>query len=269
MLSELFWISLGLTSEIDGYKKNPRIKFERGNEYVERLGYDRQRQLYLNNLIYAVDEDKQKQFYDILGHKIDWYKYAKYHKKDREWIAKDEAIREISIKEGWRYFDGDELYADPVYRKIIGMETRPPIISYKFYPEKVLMSPEELQQYNIDVEKKNTEFISSTIFSTIFPILFSIIAIIIANCSTTKAGGISYFIFTVIAIAATYFSYYKYKNKPANGNIQFFVYIMCPPIALSNAMNCKSLPIPLMYATLIAMIIHIIWVCIVVSKKSH
>ena len=172
-------------------------------------------------------------------------------------IAKDEAIREISFKEGWKYFDGDELLADPVYRRIIGMETRPPIISYKSYPERVLMSPEELERYNKDIADKNRDYTKNTFLSTLIPIVFSIMAIITANSCTSDSGSVSYFILAIISIATTYFSFFRFKDKSANGYIQFLVYIICPFIVLGNATNCKSMPVPLMYLIIVTMLLHI------------
>lgn len=96
MRSELFWISLGVASDISGCTKNPHIKFERGNEYIKRIGYNQNRQRYLHDLIYSPDKNKQDEFYRILGHGINWTEYDRYNKRDRNWIAYEEAIQEIS-----------------------------------------------------------------------------------------------------------------------------------------------------------------------------
>lgn len=262
MLSELFWISLGVASEVDGCTKNPHIKFERGAEYIKRLGYNQIRQRYLHDLIYSPDNNKREEFFDILGHNINWSDYDKYNKKDRTWIAYDEAIREIAANEGWKYFDDNELYADPVYRSLIGMEKRPPIISYKPYPEKVLLSPEELERYNIDVSDINRTYVTNTVSSVVLPVLLSIASIVFAWCSKSIVGGSIYFVLSILTMATTYINFYKYRNEKTNGYVQFFVYLLCPFIALSQATNCEPLKscLPMLICILIALIAHIICV---------
>lgn len=266
MLSELFWISLGLTSEMDGYTKNPHIKFERGVEYVNRLGYDQKRQWYLHDLIYSSNEDKQKEFYNILGHDIDWSKYDKYNKKDRTWIAYEEAIQEVSINEGWKYFDDNELYADPVYRSLIGMEKRPAIISYKPYPEKVLLPPDELEKYNADMSKENKVYANNTFNSVALPIVFLVMSLLFA--SSSSYGGFAVAILSMIgAVVSSYVCWYMYKDKKANGIIQLPTYILCPMIAPIQIIRaCNNCDISSDYVAsigtvvLIVEILHIICV---------
>lgn len=230
MLSELFWISLGVASTMDDDTKNPRVESRRGLEYIKRLGYNQSRQLYLHDLVYSVDEDKQQEFYNILGHRIDWSKYKKYHKDDRRRIAYEEAIQEISINEGWKYFDDNELYADPVFRSLIGMQRRPAIISYKAYPEKVLLPPGELQKLKADIIKDNDAYDENTLKSVALPIVFCVMSIIFAS-SSSHIGFVIAVLSMIGAVISTYVCWWLYKDKKANGGIQFIAYIACPIIA--------------------------------------
>lgn len=255
MLSELFWISLGVASDISGCTKNPHIKFERGNEYIKRLGYNQNRQRYLHDLIYSPNKNKQDEFYHILGHRINWTEYDRYNKSDRTWIAYEEAIQEISTNEGWKYFDDNELYADPVYRSLIGMKKRPANISYKSYPEKILLSPEELKKYHAKTSKSNKEYLKNTVKSVVLPIMFLIMSFIFASVS-------SYVGFTIACLSvlgtviSSYICWYFYKDKKANGIIQFISYFMCPLVApIQIVRACNNCDISLEYVPSIAITI--------------
>lgn len=268
MLPELFWISLGVASEFDGYKKNPHINFERGKEYINRIGYNQQRQMFLHNLIYSSDINKKQQFYDILGHDIDLSKYKKYTKKDRQWIAYEEAMQEIAQREGWKYFDDNELYSDPIYRSLIGLKEKPAIISYKLYPDKVLLSPEELKKYNIDVSQSNSEHSKITFKSVVFPILFLLASIMFASIHSVI--GIIITIACIIGtIISSYASWYTYRNEKANGALQFLTYILCPIVAPLQIMRaCNGCEISSGYITVMgiaALIIECIHIVCVIS----
>ena len=151
-MSELPWILLGLSSEL-GSGKRSKVDWSRGKEYRERLGYDYYRQCAIEGML---TRDKEK-FLELLGHEIDWSKYSEYREDVRHQLIKRDAIKEIAEKEGWRYYDVNELLADPVHRSIVRMERRPIDVPIKQYPEKVLMSPEELDEYNRDVKAENAK----------------------------------------------------------------------------------------------------------------
>ena len=154
-MSELPWILLGLSSELGSGKRN-KVDWSRGKEYRERLGYDYYRQCAIEGML---TRDKEK-FLELLGHEIDWSKYSEYREDVRHQLIKRDAIKEIAEKEGWRYYDVNELLADPVHRSIVRMERRPIDVPIKQYPEKVLMSPEELDEYNRDVKAENVKNLS-------------------------------------------------------------------------------------------------------------
>lgn len=153
-MSDLPWILLGLSSEIGGSKKRNKGNELWAKRYYYRLGYNRFRQGEVERIF---DNDKEK-FIELLGHEIDWSKYPEYHKDDRRMMIRRDAVKEVAQKEGWwRYADLDELYADPFYRSLAGIESRPWGISIKQYPEKILMPPDELAQFRQEMEEENVK----------------------------------------------------------------------------------------------------------------
>lgn len=234
MLSELFYFMLGVTSEFTECSKNPKVNCDAVNEYVSRLGYNKIRQEYLEKLINSADKSEQEKLYDVLGHRIEWSEYNMYDKSTRYIVAKREAIKEIATKECWRYYDIQELLNDPMYMLLSGIKKVP-------VAGKVLMSHDELKRFKSDMRHRYKEYKETTVVSCVLPITLTIMAVISAFTAQSIVGGIVYFAFGILATIATYYSFFKYSNKKANGYVQLFAYMLCPYLSLIQVSNCEPL----------------------------
>lgn len=79
-------------------------------QYIENMGFNRERQTELEQMAYSVDQNVRKQFDCLVSRTVD----------RKLGFDVKLAIREISIREGWRYYDISELCSDPYYVKLIG-----------------------------------------------------------------------------------------------------------------------------------------------------
>ena len=109
MLIELFWILLGICfigKELLK-EKSEKVAWQ---EYKRKHKIDIQKQLTLRGLAF----DNPKEFSQRLGRPFVYTSSA----------ALDEAMKEIARKEGWGYFDRNELDKDPEYRRIMGLKEK-------------------------------------------------------------------------------------------------------------------------------------------------
>lgn len=111
-----------------------------GYDYLSLVNYYPARQDELYKLMCSKNEEDRKKFIEILGHDIDWSKHNYHYTEGFSSFITIEPIKEIAEKEGWRYNDMKECYADPWYRAVAKIERRPPDLPMSKYPEKVLLS---------------------------------------------------------------------------------------------------------------------------------
>lgn len=225
---------LGATSEFTECSKTPKVNYDAVNEYIARLGYNKSRQDYVEKLINSADKSEQEKFYKILGHRIEWSEYYMYDKSTRYIVAKRDAVKEIATKEGWRYYDIQELLNDPMYMLLSGINKAP-------VAGKVLMPHDELEKFKSDMQLRYKNYKNTTVASCMLPIILTIIAIIFAFVSQSIVGGAIYFALGISSTIVTYYSFFKYRDKKANGYIQLLTYIICPYASLIQVSNCEPL----------------------------
>ncbi len=76
--------------------------------YIASRGFNRVRQSMLERMATSADRKACMEFERMCG-------YIPHGEHERKM-----AVREISIREGWRYWDASELFDDPAYVKLIG-----------------------------------------------------------------------------------------------------------------------------------------------------
>lgn len=107
MLISLFWIIVGVV-----YIATKVIKIDaiptKERAYMAARGFNTARQYALERMPTSTDPAKRMEFARLCG-----------YTPHGEWEERM-AVREISIREGWRYYDTAEVHDDPQYVKIIG-----------------------------------------------------------------------------------------------------------------------------------------------------
>ena len=107
MLIALFWIIIGVV-----YIATKAIKIDaiptKERAYMAARGFNTARQYALERMPTSTDPAKRIEFARLCG-----------YTPHGEWEERM-AVREISIREGWRYYDTAEVHDDPQYVKIIG-----------------------------------------------------------------------------------------------------------------------------------------------------
>ncbi len=107
MLIELFWIIAGVAYVAGvGMEATGGRAAERA--YIASRGFNKERQYQLERMSTSADRTECMAFERLCG-------YIPHGEHERKM-----AVREISIREGWRYYDTNELFDDPAYVKLIG-----------------------------------------------------------------------------------------------------------------------------------------------------
>lgn len=109
MLLELFLISAGVIY-IAVKSVGHSAQVTASKQYIARHGFDQERQAELERMLNSADPEERKQFRRLLGRTV---------KRDGGWDYRL-AVRQISLREGWRYYYLDELYSDPAFVKMNG-----------------------------------------------------------------------------------------------------------------------------------------------------
>lgn len=107
MLSELFWMIAG-GGYIAGKWAKETIDHAAEQMYIASRCFNKDRQMLLECMATSADRTERMEFERLCG-------YIPHGEHERRM-----AVREISIREGWRYYDSTELFNDPSYVKIIG-----------------------------------------------------------------------------------------------------------------------------------------------------
>jgi len=76
--------------------------------YIASRGFNKERQFQLECMATSADRMECMEFERLCG-------YIPHGERERKM-----AVHEISIREGWRYYDSTELFNDPAYVKLIG-----------------------------------------------------------------------------------------------------------------------------------------------------
>lgn len=175
MDSNLFWLALGIGCEADSVKRSSKVNFQNGEDYRKKLGYNEKRQHELRHLA-CVD---LRAFCKVLGHNLDYSKYSEYRMNSALFFrVVDESIKEISHIEGWRYYDEKELWADPVYRKLVNMEDD---LIRGCRDDKTLMSKHELNEFLEETNRNGSTTLLAMIFSIIVFVTAIALMIILSN----------------------------------------------------------------------------------------
>lgn len=129
MLGSLFSILAGAGYFV-GKTLGDTAKRDAGEAYINAQGYNRERQQYLWHLSFSLDEDEQLRFCRLAGRHIS---STGRDLPNGTHVSVEEdrmlALRQIALKEGWKYYEFGDLLADPVYTKLTGMKCNPNINS--------------------------------------------------------------------------------------------------------------------------------------------
>lgn len=129
MLGSFFSI-LGGVGYFWGKGLNDIAKRDAGEAYLNAQGYNRDRQRYLDSLVYSTVPEERMKFCRLVGRHV-----SPTGRNLSDGFHIDEsrdrmlALRQIALKEGWKYYDSGDLLADPVYTKLTGMKCNPNINS--------------------------------------------------------------------------------------------------------------------------------------------
>lgn len=129
MLGSLFSILAGAGYFV-GKTLGDTAKRDAGEAYINAQGYNRERQQYLWHLSFSLDEDEQLRFCRLAGRHVS---STGRDLPNGTHVSVEEdrmlALRQIALKEGWKYYEFGDLLADPVYTKLTGMKCNPNINS--------------------------------------------------------------------------------------------------------------------------------------------
>ena len=129
MLGSLFSILAGAGYFV-GKTLGDTAKRDAGEAYINAQGYNRERQQYLWHLSFSLDEDEQLRFCRLAGRHVS--STGRDLPNGTHVSAEEDrmlALRQIALKEGWKYYEFGDLLADPVYTKLTGMKCNPNINS--------------------------------------------------------------------------------------------------------------------------------------------
>lgn len=107
MLSEFLWMLAG-GGYIAGRAAKETVGLAAEQQYIASCGFNRERQRMLERMATSADRAERMEFERMCG-------YIPHGEHERKM-----AVREISIREGWRYYDATELFNNPSYLKLIG-----------------------------------------------------------------------------------------------------------------------------------------------------
>ena len=129
MLGSFFSI-LGGAGYFWGKGLNDIAKRDAGEAYLNAQGYNRDRQRYLDSLVYSTVPEERMKFCRLVGRHVSPtgrdLSDGSHIDENRDRML---ALRQIALKEGWKYYDSGDLLADPVYTKLTGMKCNPSINS--------------------------------------------------------------------------------------------------------------------------------------------
>ena len=129
MLGSLFSILAGAGYFV-GKTLGDTAKRDAGEAYINAQGYNRERQQYLWHLSFSLDEDEQLRFCRLAGRHVS--STGRDLPNGTHVSAEEDrmlALRQIALKEGWKYYEFGDLLSDPVYTKLTGMKCNPNINS--------------------------------------------------------------------------------------------------------------------------------------------
>lgn len=113
--------------------------------YATKKGYNRDRQRELEDMVYSVDLNMRKRFNVMVGRTVDL---------DANFDAKL-AVRQISLREGWQYYDLDEAYSDPYFVKIEGGKWPPGKMPGEYFG-KAAFGVEKALDMNAETDRRMT-----------------------------------------------------------------------------------------------------------------
>lgn len=129
MLGSLFSILAGAGYFV-GKTLGDTAKRDAGEAYINAQGYNRERQQYLWHLSFSLDEEEQLRFCRLAGRHVS---STGRDLQNGTHVSMEEdrmlALRQIALKEGWKYYEFGDLLSDPVYTKLTGMKCNPNINS--------------------------------------------------------------------------------------------------------------------------------------------
>ena len=129
MLGSLFSILAGAGYFV-GKTLGDTAKRDAGEAYINAQGYNRERQWYLEHLSFSLDEEEQLRFCRLAGRHVS---STGRDLPNGTHVSMEEdrmlALRQIALKEGWKYYEFGDLLSDPVYTKLTGMKCNPNINS--------------------------------------------------------------------------------------------------------------------------------------------
>ena len=129
MLGSLFSILAGAGYFV-GKTLGDTAKRDAGEAYINAQGYNRERQQYLWHLSFSLDEEEQLRFCRLAGRHVS---STGRDLPNGTHVSMEEdrmlALRQIALKEGWKYYEFGDLLSDPVYTKLTGMKCNPNINS--------------------------------------------------------------------------------------------------------------------------------------------
>ena len=213
-MSDLFDLMIGAGCELDKLRKEPvslSVAAQSGadspsNIYLRLVGYNLTRQRTLE-IMYDMDKE---QFEYVLGRPIT--QVGRYRKSDD--------IIEISKREGWKYFDIDELQYDMAYRRITQTKHLPFDAMYggrykamksQITDDQTKFFIEQCDSITEQIEKRKSKFV--VLISATLLFIFMTCSIGVETASSTFMKVI--FNTTTILLACWCVSYYfQMKREP-------------------------------------------------------
>lgn len=196
-MSNLFLYGMGVASLINRKRKEPKEDPTMRQGYYNKLGFNHPRQDHLNHILIYGHPSYQKTRPNNYWFRMEVARNLGRELTKEEWNdkgTKERVMREIARKEGWRYYDYDELMADPVYRAYCGLPYRPPMMGSKFYPEKVLLSDSEINEVYEEARSQTALICDSYTQSevvVVMGIVFSMwVSVMLLDNSETSMGGV-------------------------------------------------------------------------------
>lgn len=141
MLAELFWMIAG-GGYIAGRGAKETMDHAAEQMYIASRGFNKDRQRMLERMATSADRLERMEFERLCG-------YIPHGEHERRM-----AVREISIREGWRYYDSTELFNDPSYVKLIGGK-RPDWVNQKEVEKKWSAIEDKAREHIAEVDRRN------------------------------------------------------------------------------------------------------------------